>query len=139
MLTPAESFRLGFLTRCADEGLTSAEAEQRAKLASVEGWPIVRHVSGAFETGLGLFTKAPMYAAALGIPAAGAVGALAGYGLAGAGVNMPDKPSDDPDAAAVKHRELVDALRQHTEQIRHRIAAHKRLQPIARGPRLYSP
>lgn len=83
--TDNEAFRVGFLTRCAEEGLRGAALAQRIKQA------------GDFTQGLGLL---------LGLPVAAG---LAGGGAIGYGLAKMHEPALDEDE--IKAKEIADTYR----------------------------
>lgn len=94
-LDPRQAFKAGFLARCADAGLTSAETAALAKAAAAK--------DASFWDALGRFGQTGAVlggTVALGAPVV--AGALGGAGLAQLG------DADDTDVADVKQRELVD-------------------------------
>lgn len=121
-MTEIEQFKFGFLLRCADEGLSPPQIEERIKLASVIGG-----IGGA------------MAAGAKGT--AGLLGAgLAGSALLGAGggyiAAKAQEQQVDPEEA--KQQELIAAFRQHAEQAR-RTAARIRHRMQQQRPRSIRP
>jgi hypothetical protein len=113
MLTEREAFKFGFLKRCAEEGLSKEEADNRVKLA----YDKLQHIkSGDWRTlvpGLSklLLMDVPLAVGGLGIGAAGTAGVAGGLGLAKA-----TEPEGDSEEA--KTRELIDALHMHSERAR---------------------
>jgi hypothetical protein len=115
-MTPREGFRFGFLYRCAEEGLTAAEAldrarsglEKRAGLAAGLGtaWEGLRSLGGVGKTlgGLGVLGL-------VGAPA------LAGAGI---GLGLAKTQEHDVDPDEVRNQELISAYRFHAEQARRR-------------------
>jgi hypothetical protein len=85
-LTPEQAFKVGFLIRCADEGLTPEETAQRIKSASLMekvAWiPSLDTIGKLWNAGKEVGTAGLV--AGLGLPTLG--GAVAGYGLAKATV-----------------------------------------------------
>jgi hypothetical protein len=109
-LTEKEAFRLGFLTRCAEEGLTGSELQGRIKQASAADWllPI-----GTGAVGLYLANRVPGAGPLVGlIPAAGlAAGAGLGYGAAK--LTEPNISAED-----IKAQELADTYRIYAQRAR---------------------
>ena len=102
-LTNKEAFRLGFLARCAEEGLTGADLDTRIKKA----WFGPLAATAALGTGAAVASAAHQSLPTLiGLPAA--LG-LVGGGLAGhtiAKVTEPDVDEDD-----IKAQELADTYK----------------------------
>ena len=112
-MNPKEAFKVGFLHKCAEDGLTPAQTFKRARTATT-----MMKTSGALSEILrGLFgaggsaasgawrVGAPL--ALLGPPAAGALG---GYGLSQLG-------EETFDAEEAKKRELVSAYERASQQL----------------------
>ena len=128
-LTAKEQFRLGFLTRCAEEGLTPAEVKQRVKAA----WPTPpwREAGEAAKSLAGLYLKAPFLIGGLGLSAATLGGAGLGYGAA-----KLSEENTDPDEA--KQQELIAAYRRHSERARRLAARQQHRRPRPQGPQLFT-
>lgn len=109
MLTSREAFKLGFLARCAEEGLSADQIAGRVKAAADKFASFLGGVTGGLGSAAGsvLSTGVPL---ALIAPAA--LGGVAGYGLS----RMTD--IDDTDVAEVKNRELLDTYAQETAKLR---------------------
>lgn len=100
-LDARQSFKAGFLLRCAQEGLTHEETRQRVKEAAeklASDW--LPSVGGALQT-------------AIGVPVAlgAGLGAVGGYGLA-------KMREEDIDPEEAKTQELIAALKFYTENAR---------------------
>lgn len=140
-MTPSEQFKLGFLTRCVEEGLSDPEIDSRVKEAF---WPMIGRIATGLATtfpamvansdynplkwtgssaglrtagGVGLAGYAAISPAAMGVAAilaAGGVGAV-GYGLGSrAGYeNKKQKLQTAVNPASEQQHELVDAYDQH--------------------------
>jgi hypothetical protein len=95
-LTPEQAFKVGFLIRCADEGLTPEETAQRIKSASLMekvALPFVPDLDTLAKLwGAGTQIGTAGAIAGLGIPTLG--GAAAGYGLAKATVPGAEQLED---------------------------------------------
>lgn len=130
MLSTREAFKVGFLHRCAKEGLTEEEMLTRVKSARTK-----------LASALDLLTTPYNAAASLGGAAAGhlgnaalaasvlaplAVGGLGGYAAANA------LDADEVDAEAVRKRDLIAQLRQLTEQAKQNAALAQRRRNQAR-------
>lgn len=121
-MTPREGFKFGFLLRCAEEGLTAAEAQGRAARAEKR--------AGAADTIWGLGTKVPGAAWDLGTKAllvgaggAAGIGGLGGYGLA-------KMQEGEVDPAEIQRQELIDAYTSQAE-----LARRKAIMSAARAGR----
>lgn len=110
-LTPQESFKVGFLARCAHEGLTPDQMLDRVKragdmLEKRSLFDSLVHGAGGVAKGL----------AGYGIPMALAappiLGGLGGYALAKA------TDVDDTDVDAIKNQELVDEYQRQSQRIK---------------------
>ena len=93
MLTPQEAFRVGFLLKCADDGLSGNQVCER-----------IAKTAGMFDSAMsGLGGTANMGMAALAALPIGA-GAIGGY--------LANKATEDSlDEEDVKKRELIDELK----------------------------
>ncbi len=117
-LTPQESFRLGFLLRCAEEGCTPAEIKERVKLAVAPallggGLSTLRSLLSPTWNSLKTMGTFPLHATALGIAGAAAAGGAGGYGLA-----KLQNSDVDPDEA--KRQELISAFKLQADLARRR-------------------
>lgn len=130
-MTPQEQFRLGFLMRCAEEGCTPEEIQERVKLAN-------EHLSGGVKTAnssvLGPLWSAaktlgymPIHASALGIAGSAALGGIGGYGLA-------KFQNADVDPEEAKQQELIAALKLQAELARRRASQRQYRRPIPASP-----
>jgi hypothetical protein len=99
-----ERFKVAVLALCADEGLSLDETLATVKAALLEGG------GKALGEAAGQVFSKGLLAAALAPAALGAVG---GWGTARLTQGMNDKTPDE-----IKHQEMVDALRKHTEHAR---------------------
>lgn len=121
MLTPVQAFRAGFLLRCAQEGLTSEETDQRTAMAKTAGW-------------LDIPLKATF-----GLPLM--VGAAGGT-ILGAGAGLLSRSSDSltpekpPYVDAIHRAELAATFRQQAEALRRQTQSLKRRMaaPAVRSP-----
>lgn len=115
-LTPQEAFKVGFLSRCAEEGLSADETARCCKVAAdlmrkqaIFGTETVGALAGKGLEALG-------GAAHYGIPAAlvapPLLGGLAGYGLAKA------TDIDDTDVEDIKNQEVMKELRLQADKLR---------------------
>lgn len=120
MLTDRERFKLAFLQRCADNGLTLEQTYETVKQAFL----------GGLLSGAGNF--AGRTASALG--RAGLTGALLVPTAAGAATGYmlgSGSGASDEDIEEEKQREIIDAYREAAERARRRnqLAARKQNQP----------
>jgi hypothetical protein len=107
-MTPNEAFRLGFITRCAEEGLNGDQLQQRIKLAA-EKKAYMNYILPTLLLGGGLTlaSRAPgMTGTAIGLPAAAGLGIGAGLGYGAAKVTEPNISADD-----IKAMELADTYK----------------------------
>ena len=113
MLTPREAFKVGFLSRCVEEGLDLGQIQARVKEATDKL---------AFDPSFGLYgtlkdlaTPVVKTIADYGVPAMLAappiVGGLAGY----AASKMSDV--SDLDIKDIKRHELIDELQRQTQRL----------------------
>lgn len=127
MLDSRQSFKAGFLLRCAEEGLTREETEARISLGleKVAGWGTdsVKTLAG---TGGGLISGLSL-ASLLGVFGAGAVGGAGG--ITAAKLTEPDMNTEE-----AKTHEMIAALQYHAENAR-RSTARRALRPDVRRPR----
>jgi enoyl-CoA hydratase/carnithine racemase len=103
-MTPKEAFKIGFLQKCADDGLSREETMTRIRHAKVliktgAGWPGEQLLSTAWNTAWPLFMLAP--------PAAGVAG---GYALA----NLQDDSYDKKEA---RKREIISEYQRAVERL----------------------
>ncbi|NDD52538.1 hypothetical protein EBZ39_01445 [bacterium] len=125
-LTDKEAFRLGFLARCAEEGLHGAQLQERIKSAAEKQaiWPVLLGLGGLTLAGqaiTGGLSKAIDSTALLAgtVPAAGlALGSGLGYGVARA--TEPNITDDD-----IKSQELADTYRIYADRARAKSKARK--------------
>lgn len=132
-MTPQDSFRFGFLLRCAEDGRSPQEVQALVKMAVGPVAPAVATVLNFLPGPLkGLLSGAkrvaefPIYASAAGIGLSGLLGGGAGYGLA----KLQDKDVD-PDEA--KQQELIATLRMQADLARRRAAQHAYQSPVPRS------
>lgn len=101
-----EAFKLGFLSRCAEEGLTGQKLDARIKRAeafSKTGWDLLPSEA---RFGAGLLAGLPIAAGALG-------GAGIGYGLA----KLQEPPLDEDE---IKAKEIANTYRVFAERAKAR-------------------
>lgn len=124
-LTTKEAFRLGFLARCAEEGLTGDALQTRInaageKQAAVDPATLLIGLQGLGSLGRGAWEGAKSLALnggklMFGVPAAAglAAGGLGGYALAK--FNEPNITDDD-----IKAQEIADAYRTYAQRLKTR-------------------
>lgn len=105
-VTNKEAFRLGFLTRCAEEGLTGEELHARIKQATTIPTSYALPVLAGLGTAALLSGNSGSLGVIAGLPAAVGLagGAALGYGTAK--MTEPDISADD-----IKAQELADTYR----------------------------
>lgn len=138
-LTPKESFRLGFLLRCAEEGCSPAEIQDRVKLAHVVRGLVLQEKQAVAPTStLGALWNlgstvgmAPLHAAAIGIGGAGLLGAGVGYGAA----KLQDEEVDPEEA---KRQELIAAYKMQADRARRRAKQRGYRKPAPAAPQLFT-
>jgi hypothetical protein len=126
-MTPREGFKYGFLLRCAEEGLTAAEAEARAArgLAKRADFNPFEH---AFKGGLnaignaitGVPAAAGQLAGSVLSSGAAAGGIAAALGGAGIGAGLAKLQEGDVDPEEIQREELIATYRAQAELARRR-------------------
>jgi hypothetical protein len=119
-MEPREAFKFGFLARCAEEGLTDPEIQDRIKIAAMRKQAIPS-IGGLLSGGLDLATG--LYGAGA-ITAAG-LGAGTGIPLGYAAAKLQD-PGYDADA--IKRQELMTAYGTLTDELDEQRRADKELE-----------
>lgn len=139
-VTAKEAFRLGFLTRCAEEGLTGEALSARITAAGEKQayfWPIALGTGAAYALSRLLESGSNAATAASGLArvpealgrgalalggAAGAAGLLGGsaLGYGAAKMTEPEVSSDD-----IKQQELADTYRIYAERAKAKRKARK--------------
>lgn len=129
-MTPEENFRFGFLLRCAEEGCSVQEIQDRVKYANVLGTA----AGTALKWGIPLTMAAGVVlpAAATLAGTAGVVGAGDRVGKQLAGMTDPNLDPED-----IKRQELINAYRLQAEQIRQRAKRQTYRQSKPKAPSLY--
>ena len=115
MLTPQEAFKVGFLARCVQDGLSPDQMLDRVKQASdmLEKHAFLGGLLGGAAGAVGGAAKTMAgYGLPLALAAPPILGGLGGYALAKA------TDVDDTDVDAIKNRELVDELNRQTSQLK---------------------
>jgi hypothetical protein len=131
-MTPREGFKYGFLLRCAEEGLTAQEAEERAARGLEKHAGTIKDVvdvgTGLVSLGSGLTSKALSYGIPLGIGAAALGGGLGGYGLA-------KMHEGDVDPEEIQRQELISAYHAQADLARRKaiMDAAQRMRPRPRS------
>lgn len=106
MITPREAFRIGFLKRCVDDGLTPAETRDRVEKAAAF---LEKQATGPVELAGGALNKMLGSAMTYGIALPVAAGVGGGY--------LANKlTEDDLDEDDVRKQELIDELRHWTRR-----------------------
>jgi hypothetical protein len=105
MLTPREAFKVGFLARCAEDGLTPDQMLSRVKLAAEmfeKRAFLGKLLDKGVDAGLGAAGGMARLGGLAAVIAPPVLGAMGGYGLAKA------TDVDDTDVDEIKKRELVE-------------------------------
>jgi len=103
-MDPREAFKIGFMARCIEEGLSQEKTAELIEKAADGGT-----ISGLVDAG-----KAVLYpAAALALAAPPTIGGLAAYFN-----NRALDTSDEGDVEEIKQRELTESYRRMAEQMR---------------------
>jgi hypothetical protein len=130
-MTPREAFKYAFLLRCAEEGLTVEQAQERAALGLEKRGFIGDLMSGIGSGLVGAVTGAPgallttaKYTVPLGLGAMALGGAGLGYGAA-------KLQEGDIDPEEVQREELISAYRTQADLARRKaiMDAAQRMQP----------
>jgi hypothetical protein len=120
MLTEREAFKVGFLRKCADDGLTVGETADLAKTtaAQIKAAGIQDLLMKPYNTAMDVAGHGLQRLGTLGI--AGLIGgpALLG-GAAGLGLSKL-MDSDDTDVKTVKKQELIDEYRRQVRRLKAR-------------------
>lgn len=122
MLTAKEAFKIGFLAKCAEDGLTPDQMLARVKAAK-DAFEKRAFIGGLLGSAAGAVGGAAKTVAGYGIPLALAappiLGGLAGYGLAKA------TDVDDTDVDDIKNRELVEEYKRQAAKLQQQAAVRK--------------
>lgn len=114
-LTTQEAFKVGFLLKCAEEGL---EPHQMLELVQQIRAGITKEafLSGALDKAVdaagGVAKSVASYGIPMALAAPPALGALGGYALSKA------TDVDDTDVAAIKNQEVVDEYKRQADKLR---------------------
>jgi len=135
-LTPTQNFRLGFLMRCADEGLNRDQIHERVKFAHA----ITDFTKKAGELSDLIKLPGQVLQSASGYGAMGLAAALGLSGVAGSGLGYmaakSQEQSVDPEEA--KRHELMAAYKAQAERIRRKTQQMSYRQPKPRTPQLFN-
>jgi len=118
MLTASQSFRAGFLLRCAEEGLSQSQTDDRLSAVS----DFVKRAEGVIGDLTGAAMKIPLSAIGTGILAGGTAGVALGMAT-------PDDMTKSPRPAYlddVQRAELISTYRQQAAQLRRQIEVGRR-------------
>lgn len=123
-MSEKEAFRLGFLTRCAEEGLTGSALQARIKKAADKRAYTQYILPGLMGVG-GLVMASRLFGpnltgAAIGLPAAAGLAGGAALGYGAAKVTEPDISAED-----IKAQELADTYRVYAAKARANRKAQK--------------
>lgn len=113
-LTPVEAFKVGFLLKCAEDGLTPEQILARVrdmrsgltKQAVIGGL-----IDRALDAGSGIAKSVASYGIPAALIAPPAIGALGGYALSKA------TDIDDTDVSGIKNQEVVDEYKRQTDRL----------------------
>lgn len=107
-MEPREAFKIGFMARCVEEGLSQEKTAELMEKAA-EGWGLVDAA------------KAVLYpATALALAAPPTMGGLAAY------FKNKTLDSDTNDVEEIKQKEMADSYRRMTDQLRRSKALRER-------------
>lgn len=113
-LTAREAFKVGFLARCAHDGLNAEQIATQVKVASEKLAFVGGLMDKAWEAAKGVGGAALNYGIPLSLAAPPVLGGLAGYGAAKA------TDWDDTDVADVQDQEIINELQRHTADLKRR-------------------
>lgn len=134
MLTDKEAFKVGFLARCVQDGLTPDQMLARVKLAT-DMLEKRAFIGGLLSGAAGAVGGAAKSVAGYGVPLALAappiLGGLAGYGLAKA------TDIDDTDVDAIKNQELVEEYRRQAEALKRQKAVRDYTKEVKHTGRVF--
>jgi hypothetical protein len=131
-MTPKEAFKFAFLLRCAEEGLTVEQAQERAARGlekdAGEISDVMNTLAGWGGNALGWGGTALKYGIPLGVGAA----ALGGAGIGALGAKLQE---GDVDPAEVQREELISAYHTQADLARRKtiMDAAQRLRPRPRS------
>lgn len=138
-LTPGDAFKVGFLLKCAEDGLTPAETLARvsAARAAVEkrAFDPIDRLANGIGSAFGGVTDVAKGLASYAVPAAliapPAIGALGGYALARA------TDVDDTDVGEIKNREVIDEYKRQSDKLRRQTAVRNYQQQRTQTGRMF--
>jgi len=130
-LTPVEAFKVGFMARCADDGLDMLAIRARVKSAMEKTAIVGKVIDAAKDLGKGVIDAAAGWGIPLALAAPPIAGGLAGYGLARA------TDIDDTDVAEIKDREVIDEYRRNRDQLMRQRATRDYLKARQRTGRVF--
>lgn len=132
-LTPQEAFKVGFLARCASDGLSAEQIARSCKVAAdlmrkqaIFGAETAGAIAGKGMEALGGLAHYGIPAALIAPPV---LGGLAGYGLAKA------TDVDDTDVEDIKNQEVMKELRLQADKLRNQTAVREYTQRVTRTGR----
>lgn len=114
-LTPSEAFKVGFLLKCAEDGLTPEQilARVREMRTGLSKQAVIGGLlDKALDAGGGIAKSMASYGIPAAIIAPPAIGALGGYALSKA------TDIDDTDVNGIKNQEVVDEYNRQTDRLR---------------------
>lgn len=125
-LSPKEQFRMGFLLRCAEEGIGATEIKGRVKMAVGP----IRDIAGAALNTLKLWATLPLHVGVLGLGGSALLGGAGGYGLAKA-------TEEEVDPAEAKRQELIATYQQQADKVRRSMARQRYRGQTPAAPKLF--
>lgn len=134
MLTPKEAFKVGFLTRCVEDGLTPDQMLSAVKLAAdmFEKRAFIGSLLGkGVDTAAGAAGSLGRMGAVGALLAPPILGGVAGYGLARA------TDVDDTDVDAIKNRELVEEYQRQAAKMHRQKMVRQYKQDVERTGRVF--
>jgi hypothetical protein len=123
----SQMFKVGFLLRCADEGLSDEETAERVQEAAQ--FVAVLEKQAVFGTDLMALPKMLKSLGLWGLAAGGLAGGLGGYA-----VGKATDTESDPEE--VKRQELIAAYQQQADRVRRQLARGSYRQTGLRKPQL---
>jgi hypothetical protein len=125
-LSSKEQFRMGFLLRCAEEGIGADEIKGRVKMAFINP----AKIPGAALNALKLWAGIPLRIGALGLGGAALAGSAGGYGLAKA-------TEEEIDPAEAKRQELIATYQQQADKARRAMSRQRYRGQAPAAPKLF--
>lgn len=111
MLTPRDAFKVGFLRRCIEDGLSIEQAHERVKVALDKLALFGELAKGVTEAGGKLLDTGINWGVPLALAGPPVLGGVAGYGLSKA------TDIDDVSVDEIKKREIIDELKRQTDRL----------------------